>query len=510
MGWIFNRDTPPEFVWIDPDDFSYLPKPPEEIHWFDAEGKELEKFPENAPDGRLIAVIRSRDPDNKIIERGITVFLRPKGWWLFFPQQIGLELKPSADQDTPPYAHQDESKKILDRFFIETLNGSTEAGAELVASWHESSKPEGEKIFPYGPAERASQTKLKARLATLGKLNHTQPLPPPREFKGNPAPTLTPASPAPDPSRILELNNICAQWVKESNAPFVTLAIHKGRILHHASISPDGKAPLPLDFRSDLASLSKTLMGLLAARFSDAGLIDLDAPVSTLLPGFSEYPQNTPTFMQCLRHDSGLTGHGSWGGVSNPWFDHIVLNGIETLHPGKIIKYNGDGFDLVGSAMQLQTGHTVTRTFHEGYLQPLGFPPTPITQMGTGIQLNALELATFGQIILNRGRYGDLEFFSEKTYEKILPTPYAQIENPDPNRKQDFYGLGVRWIREYKKTDGELILSPRTLGHGSFFGNVLLIDLENEIIITQIRTENHKSTDTWLPRYIQAVKSLTE
>lgn len=57
-----------------------------------------------------------------------------------------------------------------------------------------------------------------------------------------------------------------------------------------------------------------------------------------------------------MSYHSSLKGHGSWGGVGNVWFDHVVFNGIETLNPTAKQKYFCDGFKLVGKAIQLLTG----------------------------------------------------------------------------------------------------------------------------------------------------------
>jgi hypothetical protein len=91
-------------------------------------------------------------------------------------------------------------------------------------------------------------------------------------------------------------------------------------------------------------------------RFLDADLFALDQSVSTVFPEFTKYPEHSPTFRQCMSYHSSLKGHGSWGGVGNVWFDHVVFNGIETLNPTAKQKYFCDGFKLVGKAIQLLTG----------------------------------------------------------------------------------------------------------------------------------------------------------
>ena len=52
---------------------------------------------------------------------------------------------------------------------------------------------------------------------------------------------------------------------------------------------------------------------------------------------------------------------------------------------------------------------------------PLGFGDVPLTNASSGASLTARELGILAQWISNRGSYGDLEFISPKTFEKLMP-----------------------------------------------------------------------------------------
>ena len=94
--------------------------------------------------------------------------------------------------------------------------------------------------------------------------------------------------------------------------------------------------------------------------------------------------------------------------------------------------------------MQLATGETATRLLHAGFFEPLGLPAVPWNQVGASARPTVYQLAVLGQILANGGRYGSLEFFSPQSFEQLLPTVYEDLESPDPDNKNHYYGLGIR------------------------------------------------------------------
>ena len=513
LGYVFNLKDTPTFTWRDGELVATLGAPKiEEVAWFDASGERSEK-PDHG--GRWVAVVRSQLPDGRTILRSATLFARPEGYFLLPLEKLGLRLEEidhgDADAATTPLAtHRDEVRRLLERLLLEAINGGDPRGARLAAALHDAGQDDADERLRYGVEERTRHCELKARIVYLSR--EVRDLPAPRQFEGEPASELHEEtdSPLSDEERD-ELDRICQGWADESGSPFTSLIAHRGGILHYRAFTPSSReSAIDLDFRADVFSISKSISGMLATRFLDAGFFQLDDPVSKLLPDFDQHAEHAPTFRQCLRHQSGLTGHGSWGGVSNVWFDHLVLNGIDTLQPGER-KYAGDGFDLVGSAMQLTTGETTTRLFHRGFFEPLGLPPMPQDQMGAGARPTVYQLAALGQILANGGRYGSLEFFSRQSLELLLPTAYDGIEDPDPDNKNHFYGLGIRWVREHRDDNGEPLFSRRTLGHGSFSHSVFMVGLEQQLVIAQVRGKNSGKVDAkWFPLFLREVSRIVD
>ncbi len=84
------------------------------------------------------------------------------------------------------------------------------------------------------------------------------------------------------------------------------------RALGSAQIMPDQR-PMTLDTWFDLASLTKVIFTTTRIlKLVDDGVIDLDAPVATLLPDFRQYHadawERKVTFRQCLGHQTPFPG----------------------------------------------------------------------------------------------------------------------------------------------------------------------------------------------------------
>ena len=81
-----------------------------------------------------------------------------------------------------------------------------------------------------------------------------------------------------------------------------------------------------------------------------------------------------------------------------------------------------------------------------------------------------LDLARIGQLLLNKGAYGDFRFFEYEAYEAMLPKPLAPVI-PGTYRQ---YGLGT----EYHRNEG---LGDGTFGHAASSSTIFRVDPENDL-----------------------------
>ena len=137
------------------------------------------------------------------------------------------------------------------------------------------------------------------------------------------------------------------------------------------------------------------LTGAIASRQAQTGKAPVQRLADRVSAVFPDYPANNPhvpTFRQCFTHTSGLSGHGEFGGMRNPHFENVILNGIDANRPGAVYEYSGMGYDLAAKAMEIVGGKSAVRLYHEHLFQPLGFNEVLITDANAGAHLTALEL----------------------------------------------------------------------------------------------------------------------
>ena len=198
-------------------------------------------------------------------------------------------------------------------------------------------------------------------------------------------------------------------------------------------------------------------------------------------------------------------GCGDPGSLCRPWVYWWWLNANVTEQ--SIMR------DLAAMAMEILAGKSAVRLYDEYLFRPLGFGDVPIGNASSDGEFTALELGVLGQWVANRGSYGPDEFIAPETFDQLLPEP---LRVPDHGFVED-EGLGLHWIRHVKpgapansKRPQDLLFSPQTVGHGSFSGCVFVVDLEQQLVITQVRKHSGPRSGEWSPRFFQAIAAALE
>lgn len=507
--FIFNAGDPPRVVWRDVDEVRRLGSDGRlRVRWFDADRNEVEK---PARPGRWAALIEGTAPNGTPVRRAMTFYCRPPGFlFLFLPESaVSLPPLPGPIPSEVWLEHKEEFASLAKTQLFKGLNDCE--GVAVLLAGLAGSKPLGR---PALATESAAVNNDDYHLALRRKLHGLQgkvrALAPPRR-RGTPAPVLregTAAEAGVRPDTAAKIRAICTSWADDSGEPFVTLVARHGVIVIHQDFGRDKTKPVGLDYRGDVFSITKTATGILFSQFLDQGLIALDDPVSTVFPDYPPKSPHVPTFRQCLTHMSGLTGHGDWGGVRNPYLDNIVLNGIDVNDPGKTYQYSGMGFDLTAKAMELVTGKSALHLYRDHLFQPLGMGDVPMESASSGAQFTARELGLLAQWLVNRGSYGNNEFVSPETFATLLPEPlgrrYPGVDQED--------GIGMHWLRNLKPgapagstRAQDLVFSARTVGHGSWSSCILLADLDQDIVVAQVRKSAGPRYGEWSLKFFQAI-----
>lgn len=514
-GYVFPVSAGfPRIIWRDAERVRELAGAPIPltIRWFDAQLDEVTKPKEP---GRYAAVAEGRLPDGTRVLRMKLLFGMPGEWnpyWMpdspMLPQALAGACDPAAWKE-----HEAQIADWVGQMYKESL--AISPSGPVFLSWLASLKPTGTPSTDRfdTPGVAAVDWLLEVRRKVDGRAGEGTPLAPAGDLAASPAPVLHEGSAA--EARMHEdakakIDAACRAWAEESKEPFSVLVARDGVIVTHAAFGQlADETPLGVDFRNELASITKALTGQLFGRFVEQGLLAIDQPIGEVLPGFPTSGPKAITFRHLFTHTTGLDGHGDWGGIYNPVFDNIVLEGLAGLDPGKVHLYNGLGYDLAGKAMEAVTGKSILRLMNDDLFQQVGVTDAPpVNDLAFGARLTAYELGSLAQMMCNRGAYGDKRLMSEETFETLLPVQLGQFW-PDLSVE---WGIGLTPYRELRegaeatsKDPADFTLGRQVVGHGSATSCVLRVALDTGVVVAMVRRTAGPKYDEHLRKVLTAV-----
>jgi CubicO group peptidase (beta-lactamase class C family) len=287
------------------------------------------------------------------------------------------------------------------------------------------------------------------------------------------------------PEVIGQLDTLLSEWVEASGEPFAVCLTRHGVIYYHKAFGQRDGQPISVDTKSWMASISKFLSGTLMMTLVDQGFVDLDAPVDTYLPEFRGIDVETPlTIRHLYTHTNGFQMNlrpprdfvDHWGDDHND-LEHVLAEYYPYLEVATRHGYNGVGFALGGKVMETITGEALPQLFRKHLWGPLGCDHTDAIDGSARTFSVPMDMAIFGQMMLNKGAYGNMRFFSEETFEKSIAVKLAPYVKFDTDIE---WGVGGVWMRGGG-------LSDKTFGHGAASAATLRIDPVNDLVVVMTR-----------------------
>jgi CubicO group peptidase (beta-lactamase class C family) len=268
-------------------------------------------------------------------------------------------------------------------------------------------------------------------------------------------------------------------------------------VLHEAYGERDGE-PMTVETPSWTACITKIMSSTLLMTMVDQGLVDPDAAVGEYLPAFEGRDMDEPLRVRHLyTHTSGLWGH--WGAWLHD-FDQVVGTYSPYLEVGERYSYNGAGLELGSKILELVSGEALPLFYRNHLLGPLGMDHTEAIDSGGATMSTPLDMAKLGQMLLNRGSYGNMRFFSQETFEKMLPRPLTAKLGPDAHT---VYGFGCTWFEGHGLGEG-------TFGHGAASSATLRINPEHKLVIVICRNRGGRNFGTYHGRFLETVTGAIE
>lgn len=224
----------------------------------------------------------------------------------------------------------------------------------------------------------------------------------------------------------------------------------------------ESRAPVTIDTVFDAASLTKPLVAYAVLQLVDAGVLDLDEPLSRFAPAI--VPGDADAARITTRH---LLSHT--GGLQN-------LRGAEPLRlyfqPGAWFSYASVGFTWLQSAIERRTGEPLETTLQRLVFEPLGMRSSslvwqerfrgnvasphesgqridkhmpPAANASYSLQTTAADYAAFVAAVLKADRLRLATWRQWMTVEKNVPKGAAIHLEPDPPETEPGIGWGLGW-----------------------------------------------------------------
>ncbi len=296
---------------------------------------------------------------------------------------------------------------------------------------------------------------------------------------------------------------VLEEWAADTDEAFAVAVARKGVLFFHEAYGMRYNKPMTVDTPSWMASISKFISGTLMMMLVDQKLVDLDAPVADYLPALRYIDVETPlTVRDLYNHTNGLQLNYQFPGFyPDHWgddlhdLDEVIAGYYPWLEVGTRLGYNGVGYALGGKIIELVTEEALPTFFYNHLLGPLEMDHTSIIDGSARGMSTPGDMVRFGQMLLNRGAYGHYRFFSEESYEKMMPKPVRDYRDIEGNPK---WGIGAVYTPEPG-------LSPKTFAHGAASAATLRIDPENELVIVMTRNAAGANFGKYHPRFIAAI-----
>ena len=269
-----------------------------------------------------------------------------------------------------------------------------------------------------------------------------------------------------------ELGRLVTQVAEKYGAVGVQVATIKNGIV--SSTAEYGWAtidekPMTADTKIRIASLSKTVVGMVVFKLIEDGKLSLDMDISDYLGvevKHPEYPDLPITLRMLLTHTSGIVDNGYQQSLEEIR-EYLKTPEAYKEKPGEIYKYNNYGFGLVGTICECVTNKSLNALAKQYFFNPMGIKvsylggqldknkvaclynnkseitlsvedSTDLTSDNTkpgsrmmiyagGIMTSATDFARLLTVLINDGIYNGVELLSKESITQ-MHTPKSSVQ----------------------------------------------------------------------------------
>jgi CubicO group peptidase (beta-lactamase class C family) len=332
------------------------------------------------------------------------------------------------------------------------------------------------------------------------------------------------------------------EWVDQGvHSALVLLAARRGVIFLHRAFGQrsqeDPPGSLPLDAIFPVSSISKVFTSTLAMTLVEEGLIGLTRPVQEYLPEFQGENKENVLVHHLMTHTAGIDDEAVDHAIeenekgtlesevpppeptAHPTVHRWLHLGLPTpliVEPGTLMLYSNFGIQVLGEIIRRVSGKSLDELAREKIFHPLGMSDTYYSlpkdlhprvvqrpesapeaktlnafeffsrpSPSGGLLSTAMDVAAFGQMCLNQGKYGDHRILSPVGVSAMTRNqiPGISARFLDMEFPEGAWGYGWSINAPFKgDSHGEPLLSPRAFGHGGSGGTFFWVDPRDEIV----------------------------
>ncbi|HEY1189804.1 MAG TPA: serine hydrolase [Gemmata sp.] len=291
------------------------------------------------------------------------------------------------------------------------------------------------------------------------------------------------------PGTAEKIDAVLTEWAKDDDQAFAVCVVRNGVIVLHKAYGTRDDKPMTVDTPSWMASVTKPMSASLVLMLADRGLLKLDDPVSKFSPALRDIKVAKPLLIRHLHtHTNGLDKFPAGDDAQND-LEYRIADCYPVLKVGSAWAYNGGGYALGGKVIENVSGEAVPLFYKKHLLDPLGCAGTEVSGTHADAYSVPLDVAKFGQMLLNRGAYGKYRFFSEATFELMLPRKLATELGPDATKT---FGFGL---------DGQ----PKKFGHGAASAATFSVDVDQKLVVVMTRNKMGKNQGKYSGKFMAAI-----
>jgi CubicO group peptidase (beta-lactamase class C family) len=231
-------------------------------------------------------------------------------------------------------------------------------------------------------------------------------------------------------------------------------SLHSFMLVRHGQVIAEGWwAPYDAESRHSLYSLSKSFTSTAVGMAVAEGKLSVDDPIIRFFP--DDVPAQPSANLKSMRISDLLrmsTGQQAEParGADEAW-TKTFLNSPVAFKPGTHFLYNTSATYMLSAAVQKVTGQTVLDYLKPRLFEPLGIEkptwetsPQGISTGGYGLSVRTEDIAKFGQLYLQKGRWGDKQLVSRAWIEDATARQTSNGSNPKSDWDQ---GYGYQFWR---------------------------------------------------------------